>query len=160
MLKPFPSNSAIPFPPNVKPKLVRYPCHLSILSSSSSLHHNLSPFSISFLFSILLEAHLPTFLPSFYSFHFLLPSISSFYYILIIKFLHVKIGILDDQTPDLPFGDMEDAPNYLFDKPDTEDTILFDQDGLITATSLEKLIERVTYHESLGMFAPIPSSSL
>jgi hypothetical protein len=66
-----------------------------------------------------------------------------------------KRGLVEDQTPDLPFGEIEVKADYLFDKEDTEDTVTFDRNELdeiiapINAT-LVKLVERLTYHQNVG----------
>lgn len=66
--------------------------------------------------------------------------------------------VVDSQTPDLPFGDLEKKSSYMFDKPDTDATIKFDkketevgQMSTIIAGTLVKIVERLTYHEYQDM---------
>ena len=73
---------------------------------------------------------------------------------------------VDEQTPDLPFGDLEVKSSYLFDKKDEDSNIIFEkkdiQDGVvpIIAATLVKLIERLTYHETnQGTFSISSSTS-
>lgn len=60
----------------------------------------------------------------------------------------------DIDIPDLPFGDMESKPGYLFEKEDNDEVIRFEKkeaaDGTsvpIIAATLVKLVERLTFHE-------------
>ena len=64
-------------------------------------------------------------------------------------------GTVDNQTPDLPYGEMEKKSSYLFDKPDTDDTIMYENSdstdkittSMVVAASDVKLVERLTFHE-------------